>query len=517
VSEYDKTFSQPPTYHEMQLARKGRDQGTNTVRMVVTNDRGKDTETTDSWNASGQPPNVVTHLAGAIVPPPSNWASLIVNVPAQGGTSPVDSLGKFDVPLKGVAGGMVRVQVLSNKSPIYDNNQKLPGPITITLTPALSTSGPAQQAPTAGAPISVRGQVVDQGGQPVASAKVVIPNIGSADTDASGAFQISSAQLKMGETFQVEVADWRFIVNSCVSSISEMYTLSTEPITIRVSRGATRLLNCPAQGSQNQPTQNQQAPSQQAQSTQPQTAPAIKWPSFTGHAGILGTTKHFTLYGDTSLGTINDRVAPSILQKVEVDYNALSSYYGVQVPHFNVLMFAMGGATDGTGGADHMACEATDIEVDIAASNPDITSALIADNEAEVFQAARNKGEDCGTSNGEGLARALHESLHPNTLDNFATAPTWANSGKPDFINKSEQTDQNAVSTGASVLFYNWLHYQLGYSWEQICKADGKTPAQTYSRLTNRKDDAFQVFLKAIDALPNGVTSDNPFLARSAK
>jgi acid phosphatase type 7 len=247
------------------------------------------------------------------------------------------------------------------------------------------------------------------------------------------------------------------------------------------------------------------------------TPSTIKWPSFTGSSRLLGKTLNFTLYTDTSLGSRNDAMAPAILKNLEVDYNALSSYYGLRVPPFNIVMFALGGQTDGTGGADLAACDATNIEVDVSLDSPERVSALVAVEQAHVFQTLHNKVVNCGYSNGEGLFRALGESLHPGALSDFATAPQWAQDGMPDFINKTDQTDQNADSTGAAVLFYNWLHYQLGYSWEQIVRAGAPTLAETYRKLTNGKTSAFEDLMAAIQALPNGVTNDNPFVAKAKK
>jgi hypothetical protein len=274
VSEYDQSFNPPTTYNQIQLAQKGKDFGPQTVRMVVTDDRGQDTETTDSWSAAPSTPSI-THLAGAIVPVPVNFASLIVSAPDQGATSPVDRLGKFDLRVKGLAGDKVRILVLDDKRQIYNAIQTLPGPVTITLPSTPATSAPAARPATAAIQsLSVRGQVVDELGRPVAAANIVIPNIGSADTDSSGAFQISSPQLKMGETFQVQGGGGKgFLLGSCISSVSSTYTLTTEPITIRVLRGASRLLDCPASGSQSQPTQNPPLLNQPAQSQPPQNQP----------------------------------------------------------------------------------------------------------------------------------------------------------------------------------------------------------------------------------------------------
>jgi|HubBroStandDraft_4_1064222.scaffolds.fasta_scaffold1197271_2 hypothetical protein len=48
--EYDKEFSPPVTNWQQQLHQQGQYPGDNTVRVVVTNDKGEDSESDDSWN-----------------------------------------------------------------------------------------------------------------------------------------------------------------------------------------------------------------------------------------------------------------------------------------------------------------------------------------------------------------------------------------------------------------------------------------------------------------------------------
>lgn len=48
--EYDKEFDPPINNWQQQLRQQGQYPGDNTVRVVVTNDKGEDTETDDAWN-----------------------------------------------------------------------------------------------------------------------------------------------------------------------------------------------------------------------------------------------------------------------------------------------------------------------------------------------------------------------------------------------------------------------------------------------------------------------------------
>src|SRR6516165_6979216 len=97
-----------------------------------------------------------------------------------------------------------------------------------------------------------------------------------------------------------------------------------------------------------------------------------------------------------------------------------------------------------------------------------------------------------------------------------ATAPTWVQDGMQDFIDQTDPTDQNADSTGCGMAFLSWLMSQ-GHGLNQIAqkrislRAAG-TLAQLYASLTGDAESAaWSKFKAAIDALPNGVTDDDPF------
>jgi hypothetical protein len=86
----------------------------------------------------------------------------------------------------------------------------------------------------------------------------------------------------------------------------------------------------------------------------------------------------------------------------------------------------------------------------------------------------------------------------------------------PDFVDKTDPTDQNADSTGCGMAFLSWLLSQ-GYSLSKIAPAmvalgDSGTLAQLYANLTSSPaSNAWSAFQSAIKALPNGVTTDDPF------
>ncbi len=194
--------------------------------------------------------------------------------------------------------------------------------------------------------------------------------------------------------------------------------------------------------------------------------------------------------------------------------------FGTTGGNVSVIVFALGGATDGTGGADHMGCDYVNgnaIEVDAAYGNSSRVSALF---EAELSECSMN-GNLCGESTGEALSRWCAAVVSNNALADFATAPAWAQDGMPNYVDQTDNTDQGADSTGCGMAFISWL-MSIGYSLnkiapEMVTLGDSGTLAQLYANLTSDSaSNAWSKFQSAIHALPNGVTSDDPFSAFTA-
>jgi hypothetical protein len=246
-----------------------------------------------------------------------------------------------------------------------------------------------------------------------------------------------------------------------------------------------------------------------------QSAPA--WPSYTGTAQLVGTSPsgRVTVYVDSSLGQQALQNAQDLVNDADRVVTANDGIFGTTGGPVNAIVFALNNATDGTGGADHMGCDYTTgnaIEVDASFGNSARVSALF---EAELSECSMN-GSLCGESTGEALSRWCAAVIGNNALSDFATAPQWVADGMQDFVNNTDNTDQNADSTGCGMAFISWLVSQ-GYGLEKIAPTmvnlgDSGTLAQLYASLTS--DDASNAwtnFQNAIQNLPNGVTSDDPF------
>ena len=241
------------------------------------------------------------------------------------------------------------------------------------------------------------------------------------------------------------------------------------------------------------------------------------WPSYTGTAQFVGISPsgRVTVYVDPALGQPGLANAQWLVQDGDRIAAANDTIFGTAGQPVSVIIYAIGGKTDGTGGADHAACNYTTggaIEVDASfGSNPRITGLF----EAELSECAMG-GNLCGESTGEALSRWCAAIVSNNALADFATAPQWYQDGMPDWVDRTEDTDQDPDSTGCGMAFLSWLMSQ-GYGIGPIARAmvalgNAGTLAELYARLTAKPaSDAWPAFQAAVQALPNGVTTDDPF------
>jgi hypothetical protein len=242
-----------------------------------------------------------------------------------------------------------------------------------------------------------------------------------------------------------------------------------------------------------------------------------QWPSFKGTAQFVGTSPsgRVTVYVDPTLDQPALQNAQDLITDADRVVAANDTIFGTTGGQVSVIIFALNNNTDGTGGADHSSCDyitGADIEVDASFGNSARVSALF---EAELSECSMG-GNLCGISTGEGLSRWCAAVIGNNALADFATAPTWVADGMPDFVDQTDPTDQNADSTGCTMAFLSWLMSQ-SFTLNQIAPAmvslgDSGTLAQLYAQLTGDSDsNAWPKFQNAVNALPGGVTSDDPF------
>ena len=245
------------------------------------------------------------------------------------------------------------------------------------------------------------------------------------------------------------------------------------------------------------------------------------WPSYTGASQFVGVSPsgRVTVYVDPTLGEKALKNAQDLINDADRVVAANDAIFGTSGGPVSVILFALSGATDGTGGADHMGCDYTtgaEIEACVSFGSSPRVSGLF---EAELSECSMG-GDLCGVSTGEALSRWCAATTSNNALDDFATAPQWASNGMPDFVNHTEPTDQKANSTGCGMAFLSWLMSQ-GYDLGKIAPAmvslgDTGTLAQLYQVLTGKPSaQALPAFMAAVKSLKNGVTDDDPFMGAS--
>ena len=247
-------------------------------------------------------------------------------------------------------------------------------------------------------------------------------------------------------------------------------------------------------------------------------APAApQWPSYQGDSQLVGTSPsgRVTVYVDPTLGQQGLQNAQDLVNDADRVATANDQIFGTTGGNVSAIVFALGGRTDGTGGADHGGCDYTigaAIEVCASFGNSARVSALF---EAELSECSMG-GNLCGVNTGEALSRWCAAVIGNNVLSDFATAPTWQQDGMQDYVDQTDPTDQNPDSTGCGMAFLSWLMSQ-GYPLPQIAQglvalgADG-TLAQLYANLgAGAAGSAWNNFTIAVQNLPNGITSDDPF------
>jgi hypothetical protein len=235
-----------------------------------------------------------------------------------------------------------------------------------------------------------------------------------------------------------------------------------------------------------------------------------------------GYTAHFQIYLARSLLGIGVPLAEAVAEGCEADYERLRHYFGGLTPDglpFTVYI------TPGTGGAYHNGCDGTGLYCESSTATPVEVRYLVVSEADEVFMAAQDRGWLCGSSNGEGLSRALAQDAYPPGVDRYYTASKWLNSERANFVDHNDGTDDNFRSIGCSVLFLHYLHAQLGFGWSEVTQTGARPPdnpsislGNTYANLTGRTD-AYDSFYSLISRrFPYGTLAelprDNPFPIR---
>lgn len=212
-----------------------------------------------------------------------------------------------------------------------------------------------------------------------------------------------------------------------------------------------------------------------------------------------------------------DVMAQAMLSAAPKAYADCAAFFGMPGSPVNLIVADIGGGGTGDGGAYHYSCDFTtggDLYIDAAFGNTPMDVGLFIAELSECFMGAAGKGWNCGGSGGEALSRALAEieSGGPNgALAGFASAPTWDQSGRPDWLDSDEGTDQDYISIGCGMVYLSWM-MAMGFSPAQIAQAGepSGTLASNYQALT-QKTTAWADMTAALAALGQPIANDDPF------
>lgn len=240
------------------------------------------------------------------------------------------------------------------------------------------------------------------------------------------------------------------------------------------------------------------------------------WPSYKGISQPVGKSLggRVTVYADPSLGGPGLQNARDLLADAGRIAERNDAIFGTAGETVSVIVFALDGQTDGSGGADHMGCDyVTGAAIEVCASfgNSMRVSALF---EAELSECSMG-GNLCSVSTGEALSRWCAADVSNNALSDFATAPLWARDGMQNYVDHTAPTDRDPISVGCGMAFLSWL-ISLGHPLNAIAPAmvlrgDSGTLADLYQHLTkDAANHAWPKFSAATRALPS-ITSDDPF------
>lgn len=243
---------------------------------------------------------------------------------------------------------------------------------------------------------------------------------------------------------------------------------------------------------------------------------APKWPTYTGHAQFVGTSRSkVSVWVDPTLGAPGIQNANDLLTDADRIVAANNEFFGTLTKPVNVIVYAMEGQTDGTGGALHASCDyVTGQDIEVCASFGDSmrVSALF---EAELSECSMN-GNLCGMSTGEALSRWCAMDVSNNALADFETAPIWQQDGSPNFVDTTDPTDQNDDSIGCGMAFLSWLIGGLKVpitkvAPEMVALGNNGTLAELYQKLTgDPSTNAWSKFSTAI-AAKGTLYGDDPF------
>ncbi len=242
-------------------------------------------------------------------------------------------------------------------------------------------------------------------------------------------------------------------------------------------------------------------------------APSNSAASFSGFEATnrAGATEHFEVFYDRVLGETGRAAGGIVLNRAERDLSLIRDWFDVE-PGCEQFVVVLGRLPehsrtyrDTTPGDDKVTlfCD-TQTTPRLEALQ---SCFFVAFQLADWIAAAEGWDEVVGGA----MARVLATSLYPRRLGGFATAWVWMEGDR----NDADLDHVPAAATGRAVLFLNYLHYQLGFSWKEITSVPATTLDAIARRLTGSEDPLadFRALLASHHPVgqPAASLPDNPF------
>jgi hypothetical protein len=218
----------------------------------------------------------------------------------------------------------------------------------------------------------------------------------------------------------------------------------------------------------------------------------------------IGGTEHFQISYMTSMGEAGRKLAETLRETAERDYEWLRDVFGCDVapdPDSGKSFLIYLGY--GHSGGRHATCRNPQINLDVFdLQHPRLVRYFMLAKMSDVFEAQQNKGWDCGTQdsqltgavNGAALSLALAADQLPDQLEvpelgvSNSVVHYWLDSARPDYLTDNYGLAEYQVALGCGVLFVNYLHTQLSLPWATIVQQGAaSTLAQTFLQVTPRE------------------------------
>jgi hypothetical protein len=234
----------------------------------------------------------------------------------------------------------------------------------------------------------------------------------------------------------------------------------------------------------------------------------------------LPSSNHFTFEYNNQLNSdIARAIGKALLDTAEQNFNTLSSWFGGVIPTGTPFLVKI---NLGGGGGSNDNIKNINLTVG-ATTNFNYCRFVLVAEVSEIFMRAAGSHWHSGDSSGEGLSQLTAFMLYPDQVGVLNGPEVWLNTSinpspekpaRPDFVAKTEPSDNNFVSFGCALLFLYYLRSQLGFNISPIIRAAADSLEGVYINLTQdskpfQNFSPFQKFMGIIEKrFPLGKAAD---------